>query len=119
MLARGIPANRHKASGLIDFDRLYLNASSPAGVNGGPPTLLNMPPKISGPFQNPERSGFPSAVRGVGLEDPAGPLIPADSLPSSLYGFSGGDVDWADADWCIQRNAARRLHAIRIRMCVN
>src|SRR5216683_942147 len=119
MLARGIPANRHRASGLIDFERLYLYASSPAGVNGGPPTLLNMPPKISGPFQNPDRSGLPSAVRGVGLEGPADALIPADSLPNSLYGFSGGGVDCAAADGCIHRNAARMLQATRYRMCVN
>src|ERR1700683_2906286 len=83
MVARGFPEKRHSASGLIDFDKLYLYASSPAGVNGGPPTLLNMPPKISGPFQNPERSGLPSAVRGAGLEGPSGALIGPDAPLSS------------------------------------
>jgi len=119
MLARGIPANKQRASGLIDFARLYLYASSPAGVNGGPPTLLNMPPKISGPFQNPDRSGLPSAVRGVGFEGPAGALIGPDAPLNSLYGFSGGGVDCADADWHAKSDAARTLHAIRNRMCVS
>src|ERR1700688_3087729 len=119
MLARGMPANRHRASGLIDFDRLYLYASSPAGVNGGPPTLLNIPPKISGPFQNPERSGLPSAVRGAGLEGPSGALIGPDAPLSSPYGFSGGGVDCADANRFTHRMAARTLHAIKSRMCVN
>src|ERR1700738_2382775 len=93
ILALGIPANRHKDSGLIDFVRLNLYASSPAGVNGGPPTPLNMPPKISGPVQNPERSGLPSAVRGVGFSGPAGALTDPDSPLNSRYGFSGGGVD--------------------------
>src|SRR5580704_911449 len=95
MLARGIPANRHSASGLIDFARLYLYASSPAGVKGGPPTPLNMPPKISGPFQNPDRSGLPSAVRGVGFEGPEGVLIGPEAPANSPYGFSGGGADCA------------------------
>src|SRR6266851_4091846 len=106
MLARGIPANKHRASGLIDFVRLYLYAPSPAGVNGGPPTALNMPPIISGPFQNPDRSGLPSAVRGAGFTGPAGALTGPDAPLSSLYGFSGGGVDCADADWHIHRDAA-------------
>src|SRR6266852_1035504 len=114
MLARGIPANRHSASGLIDLVRLYLNASSPAGVNGGPPTLLNMPPKISGPFQNPDRSGLPSGVRGVDLEGPSGALIGPDAPLNSPYGFSGGGVDCPDAVWWAHRNAARTLHATRV-----
>jgi hypothetical protein len=104
---------------LIDFARLYLYASSPAGVNGGPPTLLNMPPNINGPFQNPDRSGLPSAVRGAGLGGPAGALIPADSPPNSLYGFSGGGVDCAAAEWHAKNNAARMPHAVGNRMCVN
>src|ERR1700692_2877363 len=119
MLARGIPANRHRASGFIDFARLNLYASSPAGVNGGPPTPLNMPPKISGPFQNPERSGLPSLVRGVGFAGPVGALIGPDAPLNSPYGFSGGGVDCADANWCAHRDAARTLQAIRNRMCVN
>src|SRR5580704_4164933 len=92
MLARGIPAKRHRASGLIDFVRLFLYAASPAGVNGGPPTLLNMPPIISGPFQNPDRSGLPSGVRGAGFgcadEASAGPEAPFNSV----CGFSVGAV---------------------------
>src|SRR4029077_4676501 len=119
MLARGIPANRHNASGLIDFVRLYLYASSPAGVNGGAPTPLNMPPKINGPFQNPERSGLPSAVRGAGFSGPAGALTGPDSLLSSLYGFSGGGVDCADAEECTNNDAARTLQVMRDRMCVS
>src|SRR4029077_16605716 len=98
MLARGIPANRHSASGLIDFAMLFLYASSPAGVNGGPPTPLNIPPKISGPFQNPDRSGLPSAVRGAGFGGPVGALTDPDAPLNSLYGFSGGGADCADAD---------------------
>src|SRR5579863_10172768 len=119
MLARGIPAKRQSASGLIDLVRLFLYASSPAGVNGGPPTLLNMPPKISGPFQNPERSGFPSAMRGVGFSGPEGVLTGPDAPANSLYGFSGGGVDCAETDWRRHRNAAMTLHTIRSRMCVN
>src|SRR5580698_4183731 len=111
MLALGIPAKRHRASGLIDFVRLFLYASSPAGVNGGPPTLLNMPPKISGPFQNPERSGLPSAVRGAGFGGPVGVLTGPDAPLNSLYGFSGGGVDCAEADGCAHKNAAMALQA--------
>jgi hypothetical protein len=119
MLARGIPANRQSASGLIDFVRLNLYASSPAGVKGGPPTLLNMPPKISGPFQNPDRSGLPSAERGVGFSGPAGVLTGPDAPLNSLYGFSDGGVDCADAEWDTNNDAAIILHALRNRMCVN
>src|ERR1700733_10226663 len=119
MLALGIPAKRHRASGLIDFVRLFLYASSPAGVNGGPPTLLNMPPNISGPFQNPERSGLPSAVRGAGFGGPVGALIDPDSLATSPYGFSGRGVDCADAEWHAINEAAKMLQAMVNRMCVN
>src|SRR5580658_3906828 len=119
MLARGIPAKRHNASGLIDFARLSLYASSPAGVKGGPPTDLNMPPKISGPFQNPDRSGLPSAVRGVGFAGPEGAAMGPDAPANSLYGFSGGGVDCAAVDGCTEINTTRRLHTKRNRMCVN
>src|ERR1700693_1720572 len=118
MLARGIPANRHRASGLIDFARLYLYASSPAGGNGGPPPALNMPPKISGPFQNPDRSGLPPEVRGVGFGGPVGALIGPDAPLNSPYGFSCGG-DCAETEWHAKNDAARTLHAIRNRMCVN
>src|SRR5579863_9964282 len=119
MLARGIPANRQSASGLIDLVRLFLYASSPAGVNGGPPTPLNMPPKISGPFQNPERSGLPSAVRGAGFGGPAGALMGPDAPGNSPYGFSGGDADCAAANWHANNDAARTPHAVRNRMRVS
>src|SRR3974390_1090924 len=96
MLARGIPAKKDSASGLTDFVSFSLEASSPAGVRGVPPTPLNMPPKISGPFQNPDRSGLPSAVRGVGLGGPVGSLMAPDAPLNSTFGFSGG-ADCADA----------------------
>jgi hypothetical protein len=60
--------------------------------------LLNMPPMMSGPFQNPDKSGLPSGVRGAGFGGAAGVLIGPDALSSSPYGFSGGGVDCADAD---------------------
>jgi hypothetical protein len=78
-----------------------------------------MPPKISGPFQNPDKSGLPSEVRGVGFDGPAGALAGPEAPLNSLYGFSGAGVDCADADWGIHRDAAITLHAIRNRMCVN
>jgi hypothetical protein len=58
---------------------------------------------ISGPFQNPDKSGLPSAVRGAGLGGAAGVLIGPDAPSNSPYGFSGGGVDCADADWISQQ----------------
>jgi hypothetical protein len=62
-----------------------------------------MPPKISGPFQKPDKSGLPSGVRGVGFEDAAGFFTCPDAPFNSLYGFSGGGVDCAEADWTSQQ----------------
>jgi hypothetical protein len=58
---------------------------------------------ISGPFQNPDKSGLPSAVRGAGLGGAAGVLIGPDAPSNSPYGFSGGGVDCAEADWISQQ----------------
>src|SRR5262245_10798844 len=68
MLARGTPANRHRPSGLIVFVRFRSYAAAPAVVKIAlkpPGTFLSML-RSSGPRQNPERSGFPSAVLGAG-----------------------------------------------------
>src|SRR5262245_44162862 len=68
MLARGIPANRHRPSGLIVFVRFCSYAAAPAGVKIAlkpPGTFLSML-RSNGPRQKPERSGLPSTVRGVG-----------------------------------------------------
>jgi hypothetical protein len=62
-----------------------------------------MPPKISGPFQKPDKSGLPSGVRGAGFEGAAGVLTGPDAPLNSLYGFSGGGVDCAEADWISQQ----------------
>src|SRR5467141_4581357 len=62
-----------------------------------------MPPIISGPFQNPDRSGLPSGVRGAGFGGAASLLIGPDAPLNSLYGFSGGGVDCAKADWMRQQ----------------
>jgi hypothetical protein len=58
---------------------------------------------ISGPFQNPDKSGLPSGVRGAGLGGAAGVLIGPDAPSNSPYGFSGGGVDCAEADWISQQ----------------
>ena len=58
---------------------------------------------ISGPFQNPDKSGLPSGVRGAGLAGAANALVGPDAPLNSLYGFSGGGVDCADADWMSQQ----------------
>jgi hypothetical protein len=58
---------------------------------------------ISGPFQNPDKSGLPSGVRGVGFAGAAGVLTGPDAPLNSLYGFSGGVVDCAEADWTSQQ----------------
>jgi hypothetical protein len=58
---------------------------------------------ISGPFQNPDRSGLPSGVRGAGFGGATGVLIGPDAPLNSLYGFSGGGVDCANADWMSQQ----------------
>src|SRR5688572_5119858 len=68
MLARGIPANRHRPSGLIVLVRLCSYAAAPAGVKialNPPATFLSML-RSSGPRQKPDRSGFPSGVLGAG-----------------------------------------------------
>ena len=65
--------------------------------------LLNMPPIISGPFQNPDKSGLPSGVRGAGFGGVGGVLIAPDAPLNSLYGFSGGGVDCAEPDWISQQ----------------
>jgi len=62
-----------------------------------------MPPMISGPFQNPDKSGLPSGVRGAGLGGAADVLVDPDAPLSSLYGFSGVGVDCPEADWMSQQ----------------
>ena len=45
---------------------------------------------MSGPFQNPDKSGLPSGKRGVGFEGLAGALFLSDAPLNSV--FSGGDI---------------------------
>src|SRR5215469_2909870 len=63
-----------RLSGSIVAVRLCLNAACPAGVSGNLNSGRSLPMFPTGvvsrvPFQYPLRSGWPSAIRGVGLLD--------------------------------------------------
>lgn len=64
---------------------------------------------ISGPFQNPDKSGLPSGLRGAGFGGAVGVLIGPDAPFNSLYGFSGGAVDCAEADWMSHQKHMRMV----------